>query len=183
MAYGNAHLVPLLTRIWPLPDDLPHAAGMGDLARVKRWFDAAGSPVLGDLKQHYPCSPYMPKDRIEEYARQWGPLREQRVLDAALAFSITNRHVEVADFLLAHGADINTTWNTHEPASLLHHLVFYGDYASMQFLIDRGIDMTIKDYRWKATARGWAMHARKDETMAKWLAEAEVRRDGGARSG
>jgi hypothetical protein len=177
-AYGNAHLVPLLTRIWPVPDDLPHVAGMGDLARVKRWFDAAGAPALGDLKQHYPCSPYMPKDRIEEYARQWGPLREQRVLDAALAFSITNRHFEVADFLLAHGADINTTWNTHEPASLLHHLVFYGDYESMQFLIDRGIDMTIKDHRWNATARGWAMHARKDEQMAKWLAEVEGRRAG-----
>ena len=38
--YGTTHLIPLLTRIWPLPDDLPHAAGMGNLARVKQWFDA-----------------------------------------------------------------------------------------------------------------------------------------------
>lgn len=175
-AYGTAHLIPLLMRIWPVPDDLPHTAGMGDLARVKRWFDAAGAPALGDVKQHYPCSPYMPKDRVEEYARQWGPQCEQRVLDAALAFAVTNRHFEVADFLLAHGADINTRWNTHEPASLLHHLVFYGDYESMRFLIDRGIDMTIKDHRWNATARGWALHARGDEKMATWLAEAEGRR-------
>ena len=37
----------------------------------------------------------------------------------------------------------------HEPASILHHLVFLPNpYQSMQFLIDRGIDMTIKDYRW-----------------------------------
>ena len=43
LEYGHAHLVPLLTRIWPLPDDLPHAAGVGDFPRVKRWFDAAGS--------------------------------------------------------------------------------------------------------------------------------------------
>src|SRR5207248_545253 len=28
---GHAHLAPLLTRIWPLPDDLPHAAAIGDL--------------------------------------------------------------------------------------------------------------------------------------------------------
>jgi hypothetical protein len=46
----------------------------------------------------------------------------------------------------------------------------------MRFLIDRGIDMTIRDSRWNATAQGWARHAAKDETMARWLEEAERRR-------
>ena len=49
LEYGNAHLIPLLTQIWPLPDDLPHAAGVGDFARVKGWFDEAGRPRLGSL--------------------------------------------------------------------------------------------------------------------------------------
>ena len=81
--------------------------------------------------------------------------------DAAFAWSVINRHFDVADFLLEHGADINTRWNSHEPASILHHLVFLQNtYESMQFLIDRGIDMTIKDYRWNSTAQGWALHAR-----------------------
>ena len=82
----------------------------------------------------------------------------------------------MADFLLEHGADINTNWNSHEPASLLHHLVFLGNYEAMQFLIDRGIDMTIEDYRWKGTARGWALYAMKDQKMADWLEEAERQR-------
>ena len=61
----------------------------------------------------------------------------QHVLDTALAFAVTNRHYDVADFLLDHGADINTNWNSHEPASLLHHLVFvHRDHEAMQFLID-----------------------------------------------
>ena len=47
LEYGNAHLIPLLTQIWPLPDDLPHAAGIGDFARVKGWFDEADRPRLG----------------------------------------------------------------------------------------------------------------------------------------
>ena len=47
----------------------------------------------------------------------------------------------------------------------------------MQFLIDRGIDMTIKDYRWGATAQGWASYAAKDEKMAQWLEDAERRRN------
>lgn len=171
--YARSHLVPLLTRVWPLPDDLPHAAGLGDLPRVTRWFDASGAPLLGDIDRHYPCAPYMPQDRLDEYARQWGPHRVQRVLDVALAWSVINSHFEVATFLLAHGADINTTWSSHEPASILHELVFHANYPAMQFLIDRGIDMTIRDYRWNATAQGWAEHAAKDAAMAEWLAGAE----------
>jgi hypothetical protein len=179
--YARTHLIPLLTRIWPLPDDLPHAAGMGDLSRVKQWFDASGAPALGDIENHYPSSPYMPKDRVDEYARQWGAHSVQRVLDTAFAWSVMNSHLEVADFLLEHGADINTTWSSHEPASILHELVFHANYKSMQFLIDRGIDMTIKDYRWNGTARGWALYAAKDEEMARWLGEAERHREESAR--
>ena len=51
----------------------------------------------------------------------------------------------------------------------------------MQFLIDRGIDMTIVDYRWGGTAQGWAYHAAKDQKMAQWLAEAQQRREQASR--
>ncbi len=171
--YANAHLIPLLTRIWPLPDDLPHAAGMGDLARVRRWFDAQGKPALGDVANHAPATSVHPREP------QWGGVGVQQVLDTALAWSVLNLHFDVADFLLEHGADINTNWNSHEPASILHHLVFLPHpYESMQFLIDRGIDMTIKDYRWNSTAQGWAFYAAKDEKMAQWLKDASLSRRG-----
>jgi hypothetical protein len=150
--YAKPHLIPILTRIWPMPDDLPHAAGLGNLARAKRWFDESSAPT------------------------------PQPVLDTALAWSVINRHFDVADFLLEHGADINTRWNSHEPASILHHLVFYGRYESMRFLIDRGIDMTITDYRWNSTAEGWARYGANDEKMAEWLKDAERQRVRGATS-
>jgi len=179
--YVKTHLLPLLTRIWPLPDDLPHAAGIGDLSRVKRWFDESGAPALGDIDQHYPRSPYMPRDRVEEYERQSGAHSVQRVLDSAFAWAVMNNHFDVADFLLDHGANINTTWCSHEPASILHELVWYRNYEAMQFLIDRGIDMTILDYRWNATAQGWAFHAAKDEKMAQWLDDAQRQREENSR--
>jgi hypothetical protein len=169
--YAKTYLLPLLMRVWPLPDDLPHAAGIGDLARVQRWFDAHGRPALGDVAKHAPATSVHPREP------QWGPVGAQQVLDAALAWSVLNHHFEVADFLLAHGADINTNWNSHEPASILPCLVFEEDYAAMQYVIDRGIDMTMRDYRWRATAEGWARHGKNDPKMADWLADADRTRN------
>jgi hypothetical protein len=170
ITYAKPHLIPLLTRIWPLPDDLPHAAAVGDLTRVKQWFDESGAPMLGDLDAQYPLS------QGERIDLGWSAPSVQQILDVAFAWSVINRHFDVADFLLARGADINTTWSSHEPASILHELVFHGNYESMQFLIDRGIDMTIEDYRWNSTAWGWAFYAAKDEKMAQWLRDAERNR-------
>ena len=149
---------------------------MGDLSRVKQWFDESGAPTLGDLQNHFSCPG--PQAQVD---LRWGAPTAQQVLDTALALSVINGHFDVADFLLEHGADINTTWSSHEPASILHELVFQGNYESMRFLIDRGIDMTIKDYRWNATAQGWALHAAKDQKMAQWLEEAQRQREQGAR--
>jgi len=173
--YVKTHLLPLLVRIWPLPDDLPHAAGNGDLARVRRWFDADGKAALGDLANHFPINN---AHYCSDFVTWFGERpNAQRVLDTALAWAVLNNNFEIADFLLAHGADINTNWCSHEPASILHELVWYKNYQAMQFLIDRGIDMTIRDYRWGATAEGWARVAAKDEKLRQFLKDARQRRD------
>jgi hypothetical protein len=177
--YAKAHLLPMLLRVWPLPDDLPHAAGNGDLEQVKRWFDAAGKPALGGVANHFPANnPQYRGDLRAWFGRE---PNVQDVLNAALGWAVLNNRFAVADFLLAHGADINTNWSSHEPASILHELVWYKNYEAMQFLIGRGIDMTIRDYRWNATAEGWARYAAKDEQMAQWLADAQQRREQSSR--
>jgi hypothetical protein len=168
LEYGNAHLIPLLTPIWPLPNDLCHAAGTGDFARVKGWFDEAGRPRLGSLSQHHPTNNPSGLRNLH-----WTPGNAQQILDVALAWACVNHHFEIASFLLERGANINTDWSTHEPASILHECAIHGDYEAAQFLVDHGIDMTIRDYRWNATAEGWAIHAAKDKKMAELLARAE----------
>jgi len=167
LEYGKAHLIPRLTPIWPLPDDLCHAAGVGNFSRVKGWFDEAGRPRLGSLDQHYPTNAPSVLRNLH-----WTPANAQHILDVALAWACMNRHFEIASFLLERGANINTNWSTHEPAGILHECAMRGDYEAAQFLIDHGIDMTIRDYRWNATAEGWAYHAAKDKNMAEFLARA-----------
>lgn len=174
LEYGNAHLLPLLTQIWPLPNDLPHAAGAGDFARVKGWFDESGRPRLGSLSQHHPANnPYTLRNL------HWFPPNAQHVLDVALAWACMSRHFEIAAFLVERGANVNTGWSTHEPASILHEVAIRGNYEAAQFLIDHGIDLTICDYRWNATAEGWAIHAYalgqppvNNQNMAEFLARA-----------
>jgi Ankyrin repeats (3 copies) len=170
----KTHMLPMLLRIWPMPNDLPHAAGNGDFARVRSWFDADGKPALGNVANHAPATSVHPREPECEVS-------VQQVLDTALAWAVMNNHFEIADFLLGHGADINTNWCSHEPASILHELVWYKNYEAMQFLIDRGIDMTVRDYRWHATAAGWAAVAAKDEKMAQWMRDAQQRRDQASR--
>jgi ankyrin repeat protein len=87
-----------------------------------------------------------------------------------------NKHFQIAEFLLAHGADVNTNWATHEPASILHECAIHGNFEAARFLIAHGIDLTIKDYRWGGTAAGWALHAAKDQAMYQLLTDAEEER-------
>jgi hypothetical protein len=160
---GHAHLAPLLTQIWPLPDDLPHAAGVGDLDRVNRWFDDKGQPALGDPGRHHRnVRPGVPQ--------------VQQVLDVALAWAVMSKHFQVAEFLLAHGADVNCDWATHEPASILHECAVHGNFEGARFLIAHGIDLTIEDHRWGGTAAGWAWKAANDQAMYKMLTDAQEER-------
>jgi len=170
LSYGNAHLVPLLTRIWPLPNDLPHAAGIGDAAAVARWFDAAGKAVLGPLEQHYPATDPKRNDL------GWSALTAQHVLDVALAWAVLNRHFEIASVLLERGANIDTNWGTHEPASILHEAAIQGNEPAVRFLIDHGADLTMEDYRYRSNAEGWARYGSNDQPMAELLAAAAANR-------
>jgi hypothetical protein len=172
LSYGNAHLIPLLTRVWPLPNDLPHAAGVGDAAAVARWFDTTGRPVLGSLAHHYPHSdPQFPRADLH-----WGPPTTQQVLDIALAWAVLNRHFEIASFLLERGADINTNWATHEPASILHEAAIQGHEDAVRFLIEHGADLTMEDYRYRSNAEGWARYGAHNDRMADLLAAAAAHR-------
>jgi ankyrin repeat protein len=87
-----------------------------------------------------------------------------------------NRQFTIATFLLERGANINTDWATHEPASILHEAAIQGNEDAVRFLIDHGADLTMTDYRYQSNAEGWARYGSRDERMADLLAAAAADR-------
>ncbi|MDP6446314.1 MAG: hypothetical protein QGG36_00305 [Pirellulaceae bacterium] len=156
--YGNTDYIPLLARIWPVPDDLPHAAGVGDMANVAKWFTGDGSPQF-EPHRHNPFSNHFPNASVQD------------ILDRALAWAVINREYGIADFLLEHGADINTRWSTHEPASILHECAFDSRLEQVKYLVAKGVDLTIRNHRHQSTAEGWARYGGQSE-VAEFLAAA-----------
>lgn len=153
LEYGHADYLPALTRIWPVPVSLPHAAGRGALDEVLAYFDDDG-PTLGELSTHNP---------FPAHTETW---TVQDVLDRALAWAVQNGQYEVAEALLARGADINTRWSTHEPASILHEVAAAGRLEQIRWLVAHGIDTTLVDDRYQATAADWAEFMGQEAALA-----------------
>ena len=83
-----------------------------------------------------------------------------------LALACMNQHMDVADYLIKQGVDINAEWSLHEPATILHHLAFFGKLEMVQFLVERGADMNIKDFRYQADALGWAKYNGQNQVVS-----------------
>ncbi len=116
-------------------------------------------------------SPLLEPDRHNPFPDHFPNVSVQDVLDRALAWAVINREYGIADFLLEHGADINTRWGTHEPASVLHECAYENRLEQVKYLVAKGIDLTIRDHRHQSTAEGWARYGGQTE-VAKFLAAA-----------
>jgi uncharacterized protein len=141
--------------------DLRFAAGLGELDVVKSWFDADSSlkPGAGALADPY---------GQELKQRGQSPFRCERtrpnILSQALCFACVHNRLEVADFLLAQGADINAIVPGLDMKATVLHRVASADgrftrsqiEAAIPLLLDRGADPAIRDEVYHSTPIVWA---------------------------
>jgi ankyrin repeat protein len=162
MHFGYVEVAELLGRRGA-KRDLRFAAGLGELDAVKGWFDADGAlkPGAGALADPY---------GQELKHRGQSPFRCERtrpnILSQALCFACTHFRLEVADFLLAQGADIDAIVPGLDMKATVLHRVATGNgrwtraqiETGVRFLLDRGADPAIRDEVYHSTPIGWASH-------------------------
>ena len=143
--------------------DLRFAAGLGWLELVKSWFSADGSlkPGAGSLADPY---------GLEWKRRGQSVFRCERtrrnILSQALYFACVHSKVDVADFLLSQGADINAIVpGLDVRATVLHRMATmdaYG-YTVIRFLLARGASPEIRDEQYHRTPADWARYHKRED--------------------
>lgn len=150
--------------------DLRFAAGLGELDVVKNWFDADGSLKRGAGAL---ADPY----GQELKQRGQSPFRCERtrpnILSQALCFACVHNQLEVANFLLAQGADINAIVPGLDMKATVLHRVATADgrfspsqiEAAIRFLLDRGANPAIRDEVYRSTPIGSACHFKESDSV------------------
>lgn len=121
---------------------LPFAAALNQLADLQRSVIARGQLRSGS-----------------------GMADDATTIQQAFLFACRYGHVEVADFLLKKGADVNAKipFFTHQ-ATALHLACEINNQAGMvRFLLENGANPKIKDDVYNAKAEGWAMFCGQDK--------------------
>ncbi|HWB82958.1 MAG TPA: hypothetical protein VG675_02375 [Bryobacteraceae bacterium] len=142
--------------------DLRFAAGLGQLDAVKNWFDPDGSlkPGAGALADPY---------GFESKLSRQSPFRCDRtrpnILSQAFYFACVNSKLDVAEFLLSQGAEMNAMVpGLDTRATVLHRIATMDTGAErvIRFLLACGADPSIRDQEHHATPADWARYYKQD---------------------
>ncbi len=133
------------------------AAGQGDVDAMAAFFSADGAllPEAGPVGCPF-------EDRVDP-ATASDP---QHVLDQAFVLALINRQHEAADWLLAHGVDIDgVPTGTHWAGAALHAMVDFDRPETMGWLLARGASLDVRDTEFNGTPQGRAEFQGRQDLM------------------
>jgi ankyrin repeat protein len=146
--WGNQDTVQMVLGRGATIHNLRIAAGLGRVDLIEGFFadDGTLKPEAGIMSW-----PFRRKQL------EGGP---QDLIDNALIYSCISNRIEAAECLLRRGARINAIPPGFDYAgTALHYAAYFGHRELVDFLIDRGARLDIKDTKVNALAAGWAAHA------------------------
>jgi hypothetical protein len=148
--------------------DLRFAAGLGRLDVVKSFFAADGSlkPGAGAL-----ADPFGLERKQRGLSAFWCERTRANVLSQALYYACIHNELEVAEFLLSQGADINAIVPGLDiKATILHRVAALGVIEPrlriLEFLLNHGASSTVLDLDYHSTPIGWAQYFKRQDVIA-----------------
>ena len=148
--FGPPRMIDLLISRGASIHNLRIAAGMGRVDIMKTMFDEDGSlkPEAGTIQW-----PFSPKDLSDNYTGQ-------DVVNNAFIFACRHNRIAAAEFLLDKGAEIDAMPPGFDYRGTgLHAAAISGHREMVDFLLNRGATIDIRDKKVNSTPAGWAEHA------------------------
>jgi uncharacterized protein len=143
--WNSRNVINLLLERGASIHNLRIAAGLGRTDLIPTFFDADNGLKLEAGAIHSPFS-----------NRRWTSDR-QRVVDNAFVYACMHGHIDAAKLLIAKGAEVNAIPAGFDYAgSGLHYAALNGHRATVEFLIERGADLAIRDSKVGTTPDHWA---------------------------
>jgi hypothetical protein len=141
------------------------ASGLGRLDLIESFFRADGSLKseagkidwpFGELeKSNLNCAI---KDELQAKVAKWSD-DPQDIINNAFIYACNNNQIDAARLLIEKGAQVNAMPPGFDYSGTgLHYAALNGHRVLVDFLLERGADVNVKDTKVGSTAAGWADH-------------------------
>jgi hypothetical protein len=141
------------------------AAGLGRIDLIESFFNGDGSLKPEAGKIHWPFGELEKsnlngqiKEELQSKMAQWSDDR-QNIINNAFVYACMNNHIEAVKVLLEKGAEIDAIPPGFDySGTALHNAAVRGHRAMVEFLVEQGANVNVKDTKVHSTAAGWAEH-------------------------
>jgi ankyrin repeat protein len=167
--WNSGRVIRLLLEHGATVHNLRIAAGLGRVDLIERFFNSDGSLQSEAGTINWPWgdlnvienSNFGP-DGKRQLAARFSSWRNDRrgILNNAFVYACMHGHIDAAQVLLKHGAEIDVIPGGFDYAGTgLHYAALNGHQQMIEFLIQHGANVNIRDEKVGNTPAGWAEHA------------------------
>jgi uncharacterized protein len=163
--WGNQRVIGLLLARGASVHNLRIASGLGRIDMIERFFRSDGSltPEVGKIdwpfgelqNSNLNCQI---KDELQAKVAQWSN-DPQDIINNAFVYACMHNHIDGASLLLKKGAQINAIPPGFDYSGTgLHYAALNGHRRMVEFLIQLGAKVDVRDTKVNSTPAGWADH-------------------------
>lgn len=163
--WNQRGVIDLLLKRGASVDNLRKAAGLGRTELIEGFFNSDGSLKPEAGKIDWPFGELQKSERncqinneLQAKAAQWSD-DPQDIINNAFVYACMHNQLDAAQLLLNKGAQIDAIPHGFDFAGTgLHYAALNGHRPMVEFLIQHGAQVDIKDTKVNSTPAGWADH-------------------------